>query len=410
LILVRTLSDGKIRASFPPAFTAMFEASPKATAKIKKAPFIDHDSKYGKLSWNTGTPKLLPVETCIEGDLPSSEALWDLILETVKPQDSVQVVINLEEQGQECKHIKWAKVVGTLLKEIGRSAEGTSAYAAVFSLPLPEGEVQVVLPEKLKRTITTPDLAKAVSANIGFTDQWVYFHIDTGHGGISALAGDCEKIWLFAPAVAENLALLQGDDISIPYLASRFSKLGVIRQTAADAIFLPPGIIHATFTVKTGILYGNNFCMQENIYGFTIGMLYVMGEADAKHVWSERDAIIRRWIDVMEDIKKHGDEDQCNEALVAFRLSEMRDARRKGVFKHWGAEIDKLAEGYYPKARLRDVQGGDGSDGGDDDDDDSEGDEGSEEDDEGDEGDGGVREAEVEGEDPVNADADAAEE
>jgi hypothetical protein len=254
------------------------------------------------------------------------------------------------------KQMEWNTVVSTLLKEIGRSAESKSEFSAIFGLPLAAEEIQLALPARLGRTMITPDLAKEHTANIGFANQVVNFHIDTGYAGLAALAGDCEKIWLVAPPVEANLQLLAGEDQTLPHLVANLTKLAVIRQTSSEGMFLPPGVIHATFTVKTGILYGNNFRTRQNIFGATMGLAYTLREPDEEDPWRERDRIVKTWIDVMRDIAEHGNDKEKGEALYSFRLELMRGLRREGAFQHWSVEIEELAKACYPKAKLREKQ------------------------------------------------------
>jgi hypothetical protein len=146
------------------------------------------------------------------------------------------------------------------------------------------------LPARFGRTVVTPELATQHTANIGFANQVVNFHIDTGYAGLSALAGDCEKIWLLAPPRESNVELLGGDNQTLLYLVANLAGLVVFRQTSSKVVFLPPGVIHATFTVKTGILYGSNFLTRQNIFGATMGLLHTMREPDEEDAWPERDS------------------------------------------------------------------------------------------------------------------------
>jgi hypothetical protein len=296
---------------------------------------------------------LIPIAECFAGQTPTSDFLWDKITNNINAKQQVDVVANMENGTQITKKLEWNKVVSTLLKEIGRSAESMSEFSAVFSLPLPSQDIQLALPERLGRTILTPELAKQHTANIGFANQVVNFHIDTGYAGLSALAGDCEKIWLLAPPREANLELLGGEHRTLPDLVTNLMKLVIFRQTSQEVVFLPPGVIHATFTVKTGILYGNNFRTRQNIFGATMGLVHVMREPDEEEAWDERDRIIRTWITVMRGIAEHGNEKDMKEAIYSFRSEPMRGLRRHGAFQHWQVDLELLAEEYYPKARLR---------------------------------------------------------
>lgn len=287
------------------------------------------------------------------GQAPTSDFLWDEITHNTNAKQRVQVIVNTQDGMQTTEQIKWGKVVSTLLKEIGRLADSTSEFSAIFNLPLTTEDIQLALPQRLGRTIIAPELAKEHTANIGFANQVVNFHIDMGYAGMSALAGDCEKIWLIAPPREANVELLEGENQSLPHLVASLAKLAVFRQTSAEVMFLPPGVIHATFTAKTGILYGNNFRTRQNSFGATMGLVHTMREPDEDDTWLERDRIIKSWIDIMRSIAEHGDEKEMEEALYSFRLPPVRALRREGAFRHWEAEMQKLADECYPKARLR---------------------------------------------------------
>lgn len=341
-----------IRALFPPAFQSIFEPVPAAVSRLKRARYIERNGRTDRLSWTTGSPRLIPIKECAS-QAPSSDFLWDKITQNMTAGQQVQVVANLDDGTQTVKEIKWSKVVSTLLKEIGRSAESTSEFSAIFSLPLAAKEIRLALPDRLGRTIITPELAEVHTANIGFANQAVNFHIDTGYAGLSALAGDCEKIWLIAPPREANVELLEGEVRTLPHLVTNLAKLVVFRQTSSEVMFLPPGVIHATFTVKTGILYGNNFRIRQNSFGATMGLIHTMREPDSGDAWVERDRIIKSWIDTMRGVAKYGKGEEMTEALYSFRLGWMRELRREGAFRHWEVEMEQLVEECYPKAKLR---------------------------------------------------------
>jgi hypothetical protein len=341
------------RASFPPAFRSMFEPFPAAMKRLTNAHYVERNGQSDAFSWTTGTPKMIPIRECLARQVPTSDFLWDEITQNIDAKQRVEVAVNMGDGTQTIKEFEWSKVVSTLLKEIGRSAESRPEFSAIFGLPLTAEDVQLALPERFGRTISTPDLAKQHTANIGFANQVVNFHVDTGYAGLSALAGDCEKMWLLAPPREANLELLAGESPTLPELVANLSKLVVCRQTSSEVMFLPPGVIHATFTVKTGILYGNNFRTQQNVFGATMGLVHVMREPDEADAWTERDRIIKTWIEVMREIAEHGNEKNRGEALFSFRSGPMRELRRHGAFQHWQVEIEQLAEECYPKARLR---------------------------------------------------------
>jgi hypothetical protein len=279
-----------------------------------------------------------------------------MITRNISGQQEVEVAVNMDNGTQTMQKLKWNEVVSKLLKEIGRSVESASEFSSVLNLPLPTEDIRLALPARFGRTIITPELAEVYTANLGFANQVINFHIDMGYAGLSALAGDCEKIWLLAPPREDNVNMLADEEHTLLSLVENLDGLVVMRQTAAEVMFLPPGVIHATVTIKTGILYGCNFRTRENIFGATMGLLHMMDEPDEEAAWEERDRVIRTWIDTLRVIAQHGDDRDVGEAVFSIRVKMMKRLRRSGAFRHWAAEIERLVKECYPQARLREKQ------------------------------------------------------
>ena len=344
----RLVLSNTTRKSYPETFQSIFESSPTAILKIKRALFYEPGAVCDQISWQTGSPKLIPVGECfIDQEPPTSDLLWENLTNNITLTQRVSVVTYKDDRKQEKNKMKWKEVISTLLKEIGRPAEKHSEFSSIFDLPL-RADFLLALPDYLGRNITTPELAAIHAANIGFVNQVVEFHINTGYAGLTAVAGDCEKIWLIAPPVPENFELLSGKDMSLLFLVEHLTDLAIFRQTAAHVMFLPPGVIHATFTVKTGILYGTNFRTRQNIFGATVGLLHSM--AEGVDGGEERDNIIGTWIDVMRDIAKEGTRREKTEASYSFRM--LRELWQAGAFQNWTEGLEQLAKDCYPAAKL----------------------------------------------------------
>jgi hypothetical protein len=262
------------------------------------------------------------------------------------------VITNSADGLQEKASVAWQQIVKILLKGYGRP--GMVEYASIFELPLDLGNTQLTLPPNNRYTVLTPELQSHFTANLGFTDQHINFHIDTGLAALSALTGECQKLWLIAPPYEENMALLTKGNHTIAYLASRLNSLVIFRQTAADVIYLPPGAIHATFTEKAGMLYGNNFRLRQNVFGATMGLAQMMIEEKGQDAdYTEENSMIQGWIGHMRTVKESGTKEEEQEAIAAFRLRCIKELRRTGKFREFGVDVDQLAEECYPKARLR---------------------------------------------------------
>lgn len=271
----------------------------------------------------------------------------------MKPGEEVGVIMNKEDGSQEKEGMKWREVTKLLLQGFGRPTDRLSEIAAVMGLSLPALGCQLVPTERLGRHVVSSMTGTINSANLGLSNSVVGFHIDVGYAGMSAVAGDCEKIWMFAPPSIPNTDLLYGDNTSLAHLVANFDELTILRQIANNVVFLSLGIVHATFTIKTGILYGCSFRTRENCLGATIGLLKVMGESVINDDHSERDGIIETWVEMMEDIGANGEECHKKEALLALFSSGMKACRRGGDFGRKARLVEEMIETYFPRAILK---------------------------------------------------------
>lgn len=155
---------------------------------------------------------------------------------------------------------------------------------------------------------------------------------------------------MFAPPFPKNMDLLHKNNTSLAHFVASFKELTIFRQTASDAVFLPPGIIHATFTVKPGLLYGCNFRTRKNSYGATIGLLNAMIENIVSENYTERDEIIETWVEMMEDIavnERHNDKQKAEQAIL---LRGLKRCRRSDKFGSKSELVEEMIERHFPKA------------------------------------------------------------
>jgi hypothetical protein len=95
---------------------------------------------------------------------------------------------------------------------------------------------------------------------------------DYGTDGVSAPIGSCVKIWLLYPPSPENLRLVLGTEGQRAKLArvALYLKGGIIlKTTSAEAIYLPAGCIHATFTIEGGYLVAVDFTTMDSMKAFS---------------------------------------------------------------------------------------------------------------------------------------------
>ena len=296
---------------------------------------------------------MIPIRECTTDPPLTSDAIWEDVLGTVKQDQRVHILVNNKHDGtQQKRDVRWRRVLRFLLKEIGRDSKGPSRISSVIQIPLTAGLATLDLPPRFARAILTPDTASSFSANIGFANQVVAFHVDTGHAGLAALTGNCEKIWLVAPPLEHNIAALRPDNKpTFLSVLEKLTKLAVIHQTSDDVLFLPPGLIHATFTVKTGILYGNDFRTPENFFGSTMGMVATVLE-DHDHDWSELDSVIGGWLAVLKHIARDESGRFLAEVVHSLCTKELVKLRYGGGLGKWSAQVEEVVNEFFEEAKL----------------------------------------------------------
>lgn len=79
-------------------------------------------------------------------------------------------------------------------------------------------------------------------------------------------------MWILFPPTAKNLGLLaqdleQSDKLST--LASKLTGGVILTLQSNEALYFPPGTLHAVFTIQGGFLVGTQFWSRESIMPFT---------------------------------------------------------------------------------------------------------------------------------------------
>ncbi|RKK33096.1 hypothetical protein BFJ66_g15062 [Fusarium oxysporum f. sp. cepae] len=84
-------------------------------------------------------------------------------------------------------------------------------------------------------------------------------HIDQGYEGITLVGLGCVKLWMVFPLTEYNLAIWDECREYQEILAGcwdRLEKGKVAIQTGDKAIILKPGLLHSTFTLRGGLVFG----------------------------------------------------------------------------------------------------------------------------------------------------------
>ncbi|CAJ2508624.1 Uu.00g136500.m01.CDS01 [Anthostomella pinea] len=105
---------------------------------------------------------------------------------------------------------------------------------------------------------------KDIKTTTNITPQFSFvdIHVDHGRHGLTALSEDCVKLWALYPLSDYNKAKLSevyNKNSLFIALQGRLEKGEFCIQTAAEALYLPPGYIHATVTLRGGLTPGIQF-------------------------------------------------------------------------------------------------------------------------------------------------------
>jgi hypothetical protein len=339
-------STDLFRALYPQALRDIVIADTDAVTQLQEATIYSATSKSPGPRWPAGGPMLIPLDQCTEGRVPKWKGIWRRA--SKNPPAEVPVIVTRRDGTQEKIEADWDEVCSAIGEEIMRPEGSTPRFAAVFELGFPNSNFRLVPPSNLQLDVLRPNEQKDVSANLGFKDQYINYHIDTGCAGITALAGKCQKIWLCAPPNKDNLALLTGENTSLAYLTGKLEDLATFIQTSSHAIFLPPGLIHATFTIESGILYGNNFRIRQHAWGATIGLLAVLKEPATDP--SELRDVFTGWLETLERVASHGSEDEVRGVGFAIHHTGLLRFREAGMFSEFEAEFDRIITEHFPVA------------------------------------------------------------
>ncbi|KAH7016641.1 hypothetical protein B0J12DRAFT_775483 [Macrophomina phaseolina] len=201
-----------------------------ATSCWKEAPPRDTDV-FQALHRMTGSPPQLPTEC-----LPGEE--WRVM-----------------NNGTAVENTEIAKVFYYTLS--GQFNPNLYAIGHKSPNPVPGGALQVPGASRLCAFHMTEPIF-----NVSPKGSWVDLHIDNGTDAISVTIGGCTKVWCMWPPSRENLELYEGVK-TMPFKLNKISSLlknGIIFSSdSSEAVIIPAGCIHGTFTLTPGFLASAEF-------------------------------------------------------------------------------------------------------------------------------------------------------
>lgn len=214
---------------------------------------LDEVSKTIDSIWKQSTvrtPVAVAADSCFASTEPTEEDLWRASFST----KGSKVFVNGEENG--------------------RSENFALAFRQLYR-PNKRCPISVIGIQPSKTALTShyqvpTSLAAYVTAhaqrdviyNLTPRYSFVDLHIDYGADGISKTMSDCEKYWFLFPPTTRNLDLLasvHGEQGKLGKILNRL-EYGIIAKTrSSEALYIPAGCIHATYTTTGGFLVAKDF-------------------------------------------------------------------------------------------------------------------------------------------------------
>ncbi|QVM10699.1 hypothetical protein D8B26_005352 [Coccidioides posadasii str. Silveira] len=112
------------------------------------------------------------------------------------------------------------------------------------------------------------DTELELSANFAPAGTFVDIHIDQNRHALSQSIGNSKRIWLVYPPTESNLQTFvqsSGESGRLTKISDQLEGGYIMEVDSSRIVYLPPGWIHATFTIASGILVGVNFVSLESL-------------------------------------------------------------------------------------------------------------------------------------------------
>ncbi|KAH8431015.1 uncharacterized protein LDX57_008676 [Aspergillus melleus] len=188
-------------------------------------------------------------------------------------------------------------------------------------------------------TVAEPMEESNVQINLTPKFSFVDLHIDYGADGVSALVGDCRKIWLLYPPSRNNLVAMRTVDGQRGKLARIMHRLEggiMVETTAAQSLYIPAGCIHATFTLQGGFLVARDFTTSISIGAISA---YIASGLEGMLTPQAREACWDWFSRCLDVSLAHG---QFDRAIRAWMDAEPRLAIWASLHRHWRTAMRRI--------------------------------------------------------------------
>jgi len=294
---------------------------------------------------------LIPTKEYFPRGAPIAKKCWKAVIAACKLKGSVMASRSKGDVVQKLKEVPWDNIVRMAFMEPHREENTLPEYAAVMDIPIAYNIPTMRPPNDLGVEVWPRDSDNNLTANIGYADGFVNFHMDLGFAGLSVLSGNCEKLWVCAPPHPNNVKALIECGPKFAKLVPLLKNVTFIKQTSSHVIFLPPGTIYATFTIAGGILWGNSFRTYEGIWGAAAGLIVLLKDGEKGEVdKEEKRDVLQGWITFMTEVITRGVEGQVNEVGAVLKSRLFIEAVTHGFARQ---PILTWIDTYFPKLTRR---------------------------------------------------------
>ncbi|KAF2157341.1 hypothetical protein K461DRAFT_273498 [Myriangium duriaei CBS 260.36] len=194
--------------------------------------------------YTTRAPVVISSDGCFSTSEPDCDTLW---LSTFKSRGRICFVNGEESQDRDIAALAYRQLAKPNL----------AAPVSIMGLePKLSVEHQFKVPASLSSYVTPCDQGNVIY-NLTPKHTFVDLHIDYGADGISKTIDACEKFWFMYPPSPKNLELMtaaHGKSARLSLLIDNLEAGVLLKTTSAQAVYIPSGTIHATFTSQGGFL------------------------------------------------------------------------------------------------------------------------------------------------------------
>jgi hypothetical protein len=136
------------------------------------------------------------------------------------------------------------------------------------------------------------------------------------------------------------MVTVEGQRGKLPRIINRLEAGLVVETTASDALYVPAGCIHATFTMKGGYLVGNEFTTSKSIKAISALITSGLDRSASHDVWEEYFTWFKCCLDVTLLHK------EINEALQAWIRAQCHLKKWASSNEVWRREILNIWKKY----------------------------------------------------------------